>query len=117
MTRSDHTRLAGLLGCCLWAALTGWAAALAVTHAEVWSGAAPGTALVLYGAAAWFGFGYVAGRTAHGRPPSRFELRAAGLTAALALAAKLVAPALPAWAALLIAAGAFGVLAGVARTR
>ena len=73
-------RLAGLFGFCLWGALTGWAAA--------------GGALVLYGAAAWFGAGYLLGSTMRGRPPSRFDLRVAGLTAVLAFAAKALVPAL-----------------------
>ena len=110
-------RLAGLFGCCLWGALGGWAAATAVTHPEVWSGAPPGAALVLYGATAWFGTGYLVGSTARGRPPGRFDLRVAALTAALAFAAKALAPALAAWTAVLIAAAAFGILAGVVRTR
>ena len=110
-------RLAGLFGCCLWGALSGWAAATAARHPEVWSGAPPGAALVLYGAAAWFGAGYLLGSTARGRPPRRFDLRVAGLTAGLAFAAKGLAPALAAWTAVLIAAAAFGALAGVVRTR
>jgi hypothetical protein len=110
-------RLAGLFGCCLLGALGGWAAAIAVTHPEVWSGAPPGAALVLYGATAWFGTGYLAGSTARGRPPRRFELRAAGFTAVLAFTAKALVPALAAWSAVLIAAAAFGILAGVVRTR
>jgi hypothetical protein len=117
MARSDGGRLAGLFGCCLWGALGGWAAAIAVTRPEVWSGARPGLALVLYGAAACFGFGYLLGSAARRRPPGRFDLRVAGLTAGLAFAAKGLAPALAAWTALLIAAAAFGVLAGMVRTR
>jgi hypothetical protein len=111
------TRLAGLFGCCLWGALGGWAAAIAVTHPEVWSGAPPGAALVLYGATAWFGAGYLVGSTARGRSPHRFDLRVAAFTAALAFAAKALVPALAAWTAVLIAAAAFGILAGVVRTR
>ena len=110
-------RLAGLFGCCLWGALGGWAAAIAVTHPEVWSGAPPGAALVLYGAATWFGSGYLLGSTVRGRPPRRFDLRVAALTAGLAFAAKALVPALAAWTAVLIAAAAFGVLAGIVRTR
>ena len=117
MTRSDAARLAGLFGCCLWGALAGWAAAIAVTHTEVWSGAPPGPALVLYGAAAWFGSGYLLGSTTRGRPPRGSDLRVAGLTALLALSAKALAPALAAWTAVLIAAAVFGALAGLARTR
>ena len=52
-----------------------------------------------------------------GRPPGRFNLRVAGITAAVAFAVKALAPALAAWTALLIASAAFGVLAGVVRTR
>jgi hypothetical protein len=110
-------RLATLFGCCLWGALAGWAAATAVTHPEVWSGAPPGPALLLYGAAAWFGSGYLLGSTTRGAPPSRFDLRVAVFTAALAFAAKALAPALAAWTAVLIAGAAFGVLAGLVRTR
>jgi hypothetical protein len=110
-------RVAVLLGCCLWGALGGWAAATAATHPEVWSGAAPGPALVLYGAAAWLGSGYVLGSTMRRRPPSRFDLRVAGCTAVLAFGLKAVAPALAAWTAVLIAGAAFGFVAGVIRTR
>jgi hypothetical protein len=110
-------RLAGLFGCCLWGALGGWAAATAVTQPEVWSGAPPGAALLLYGAAAWFGSGYLLGSTARGRPPRRFDLRVAGFTAVVAFTAKGLAPALAAWTAVLIAAAAFGVLAGMVRGR
>jgi len=110
-------RLAGLFGCCVWGAFGGWAAAIAVTHPEVWSGAAPGPALVLYGAAAWFGSGYLVGSTARGRPPGRFDLRVAGITAVVAFAAKALAPGLAAWTAVLIAGAAFGILAGLVRTR
>jgi hypothetical protein len=110
-------RLAGLFGCCLWGALGGWAAATAATHPEVWSGGSPGAALVLYGVAAWFGSGYLLGSTVRGRPPRPFDLRVAALTAVLAFAAKGLAPALAAWTAVLIAAAAFGVLAGVVRTK
>ena len=110
-------RLAVLFGCCLWGALAGWAAAIAVTQTEVWSGTSPGPALLLYGAAAWFGSGYLLGSTARGRPPHRFDLRVAGFTAVLAFAVKGLVPALAAWTAVLIAAAAFGILAGVVRTR
>ena len=110
-------RLAGLFGCCLWGALAGWAAALAVTDPEIWSGAAPGPALLVYGASAWAGAGYLLGTTMRGNPPGRFALRVAALTAAAAFAAKALAPALAAWTAVLIAAAVFGMLAGLARTR
>ena len=110
-------RLAGLFGCCVWGALAGWAAATAFTQPEVWSGAPPGPALVLYGAAAWFGSGYLLGSTTRGRPPGRFDLRVAGITAVSAFAAKALVPSLAAWTAVLIAGAAFGVLAGVIRTR
>ena len=110
-------RLTGLFGCCLWGALAGWAAALAITDAEIWSGAAPGPALLLYGAIAWFGAGYLLGTMMCGRPPGRFALRVAAITAAVAFAAKGLAPALAAWTAVLIAGAAFGVLAGLVRTR
>jgi hypothetical protein len=110
-------RLAGLFGCCLWGALSGWAAATAVTQPEVWSGAPPSPALIVYGAAAWFGSGYVVGSTTRGRPPGSFDLRVAAATALLAFAAKVLVPALAAWTAVPIAAGAFGILAGVVRTR
>jgi hypothetical protein len=110
-------RLAGLFGCCLWGALAGWAAATAVTHPGIWSGAAPGPALILYGAVAWFGSGYLVGSTARGTPPQRFDLRVAGFTAVFAFAAKALVPTLAAWTAVLIAAAAFGILAGLVRTR
>jgi hypothetical protein len=110
-------RLGVLFGCCLWGALSGWAAATAATHPAVWSGATPGAALVLYGAAAWFGSGYLLGSTMRGIPPHRFDLRSAGLTAVLAFAAKGLVPALDAWTAVLIGAAVFGALAGVARTQ
>ena len=110
-------RLAGLFGCCLWGALGGWAAAIAVTNPEVWSGAPPGAALVLYGATAWFGTGYLVGSTARGRPPGRVDLRVAAFTAALAFVAKALVPALAAWTAVLIAAAAFGILTGMLRSR
>jgi hypothetical protein len=110
-------RLAALLGCCLWGALGGWATATAATHPEVWSGAPPGAALMLYGAAAWFGSGYLLGSTTRGRPPSRFDLRVAGFAAVLAFALKALAPALAAWSAVLLAGAVFGVVAGVIRTR
>jgi hypothetical protein len=110
-------RLAGLFGCGLWGALAGWAAAMAVTHPEVWSGVSPGPALLVYGAAAWFGSGYLLGSTARGRPPHRFDLRVAGITALLAFAARGLVPTLAAWTAVLIAAAAFGILAGMVRTR
>ena len=110
-------RLAGLFGCCLWGALGGWAAATAATHPEVWSGAPPGPALLLYGAPAWFGSGYVLGSALRGSPPTRLALRVAALTAVLAFAAKGLMPALAAWTALLIATAALGTLAGVVRTR
>jgi hypothetical protein len=110
-------RLAGLFGCCLWGALAGWAAASAVTGPEIWSGAAAGPALLLYGATAWFGSGYLLGTTMRGRPPAQFDLRVAATTAAVAFAAKGLAPALAAWTAVLIAGAAFGVLAGLVRTR
>jgi hypothetical protein len=110
-------RLAGLFGCCLWGAVAGWAAAIAVTDSEIWNGATPGPVLLLYGAIAWFGSGYLLGTTMRGSPPGRFALRVAALTAAAAFAAKALAPALAAWTALLIAAAMFGVLTGVVRTR
>jgi hypothetical protein len=110
-------RLAGLFGCCLWGAFGGWAAAIAVTSPEIWSGVPPGPAQLLYGAAAWFGSGYLLGSTTRGRPPSRFDLRVAGVTAGVAFAAKGLAPALAAWTAVSIAGAAFGVLAGMIRTR
>jgi hypothetical protein len=110
-------RLAALLGCCLWGALGGWAAGMAATDPEVWSGAPPGPALVLYGVAAWFGSGYLLGSTARGRPPSHLALRVAGFTAVLAFALKALVPALAAWTAVLIAGAVFGVVAGVLRSR
>jgi hypothetical protein len=117
VSRFDRGRLAGLFGCCLWGALAGWAAAIAVTHPEVWSGARPDAALVVYGAAAWFGSGYLVGSTARGRAPRRSDLRVAGLIAGVAFAAKALAPALAAWTAVLIAAASFGVLVGTLQTR
>lgn len=110
-------RLTALFGCCLWGALAGWAAAIAATRPEIWSGAAPGAVLVAYGAAAWFGSGYLLGSTTRGRPPSRLELRIAVCTAALAFGAKALVPALAAWTAVLIAGAAFGVVTGLVRTR
>jgi hypothetical protein len=110
-------RSATLLGCCLWGALGGWAAATAATHPEVWSGDPPGSSLLLYGAAAWFGSGYLLGSTARGRPPLRLDLRVACVTAVLAFVIKALVPALAAWTAVLIAGAAFGVVAGMIRTR
>jgi hypothetical protein len=79
--------------------------------------APPGPALLLYGAATWLGSGYLLGSTTRGRPPSRFDLRVAGVTALLAFALKTLSPALAPWTALLIAGAVFGVVAGVIRTR
>lgn len=90
---------------------------MAVTDPGIWSGAAPGAGLLIYGAAAWFGSGYLVGSTTRGRPPSRLDLRVAAVTAVLAFAIKAVAPSLAAWAAVLIAGAVFGVVAGVMRTR
>jgi hypothetical protein len=108
--------MAARLGCCM-----GSARRLGGSHGrnapEVWSGAPPGPALVLYGGAAWFGSGYLLGSSARRRPPSRFDLRVAGFTAALAFALKALAPALAAWTAVLIAGAVFGVVAGMVRTR
>jgi hypothetical protein len=110
-------RLGTLLGCCLWGALGGWAAAMAATHPDVWSGAPPGPALVLYGAGACFGSGYLLGSALRRRPPSRLALRVAGLTAALAFALKALAPTLAAWNAVLLAGAVFGCVAGLLQTR
>jgi hypothetical protein len=110
-------RGAALLGGGLWGAAGGGAAATAATHPEVWSGAPPGPALVLYGTAAWFGSGYLLGSTARRRPPSHFDLRVAGFTAMLAFALKALVPALEAWTAVLVAGAVFGVVAGVIRSR
>jgi FtsH-binding integral membrane protein len=110
-------RLGVLLAGCLWGAMTGWAVALLAVRPEVLGGdAAPGLVLLLYGAAACFGAGYLAGSALRGRLPRAAAGRAAALTAALALTAKLAAPGLAPWTAVLIAAAVFGALAGL-RTR
>jgi hypothetical protein len=110
-------RSAGLLGCCLWGALGGWAVATAATYPELWSGQPPGPTLLLYGAAAWFGSAYLLGSATRGRPPLRLDLRVACVTALLAFVVKALVPALAAWTAVLIAGAAFGVVAGMIRTR
>ena len=110
-------RSAAVLGCCLWGALAGWAAAMFAAQPELWSGSTPGFSLLLYGAAASFGSGYLVGSTTRGKPPSRFDPRVAGCTAVLALGVKVLAPTLAAWTAVLIAGAAFGIVAGVIRTR
>jgi hypothetical protein len=93
---------------CLWGAAAGWAAALALLAA----GSPPSGALVAYGAAALFGAGYLAGTSARGRVPSRLVLHAAGGSAVIACAAKLLVPTLEPWTAPLIAAAVAGVITG-----
>lgn len=105
-------QLGTLFACCLWGAIAGWAAALAVARPEP----PPGATLLAYGALALFGAGYLLGSASRGRAPRPLALRAAALTAAAALAAKALVPALAAWAAVLIAAAVFGVLCGLVRT-
>lgn len=107
-------RLAVLLAACLWGAVSGWAVALL---AVLPAGAAPGAVLLAYGAVACFGAGYLAGSAARGRVLRPTAVRAAALTACLALAAKAAVPGLAAWVAVLIAAAVFGALAGLTRTR
>jgi hypothetical protein len=109
-------RLTTLFGCCLWGAISGWAVALAVVGPALSSQAGPGPALMVYGALACFGGGYLLGSTARGRPAPVWGLRAAALAGALAFVTKALAPALAAWTALLLAAAVFGVLAGLARS-
>ena len=104
--------LGTLFACCLWGAVAGWAAALAVARPQP----PPGATLLVYGAVALFGAGYLIGSRIRGRAPRPLALRAAALTAGAALAAKALVPALAAWVAVLIAAAVFGVLCGLART-
>ena len=106
------TRLGTLFACCLWGAITGWAAALAVARPEP----PPAATLLAYGAIALFGAGYLLGSALRGRTVGAFALRAAAFTAATALAVKVLAPALAAWVAVLVAAAVFGVLCGLVRT-
>ncbi len=106
-------QLGTLFACCLWGALAGWAVALAAARPEP----PPGATLLAYGAVALFGAGYLLGSRLRGRAPRPLALRAAGLTAAAALAGKVLVPALAAWVAFLVAAAVFGVLCGLVRTR
>lgn len=110
-------RLSILFACCLWGALTGWAVALATAQPGLLQGSDPAATLLAYGALACFGGGYLAGSAARGGTPERIARKAACLTAATAFAAKALAPELAGWIAVLIAAGVFGVLAGLVRTR
>jgi hypothetical protein len=105
--------LATLFACCLWGAVAGWAAALAVARPEP----PPGATLLAYGALSLFGAGYLLGSRMRGRAPRSLALRGAALTAVAALACKALVPALAAWTAVLIAAAVFGVLCGLVRTR
>ena len=109
---STVARLGTRFASCLWGATAGWAAALAVARPEP----PPSPTLLIYGALALFCAGYGLGSWVRGRPPSAPALRAAALTAAVAMAAKALAPGLAAWVALLVAAAVFGVLCGLART-
>lgn len=102
-------RLAALLACCVWGAITGWAAALAVSRPE----SLPGTTLLAYGAIAFFGGGYLLGSAVRGRTPGGLGMRAALIAAVAALAAKVLVPALAAWVAFLLATAVFGVLCGL----
>jgi hypothetical protein len=105
-------RLSTLFACCVWGAVAGWAAALAVAHPEP----PPGPTLLAYGALALFGAGYVLGSLLRGRAPGALAVRAAAVTAVVAVAAKLLVPALAAWVAFLIGAAVFGVLCGLVRS-
>jgi len=105
-------RLGTLFACCLWGAIVGWAAALAVAQPEP----PPGPTLLVYGALALFCGGYLLGSWVRGRTPSALALRAAALTAVVAVTAKALLPGLAAWVAVLIAAAVFGVLCGLVRT-
>ena len=105
-------RLSTLFACCVWGAITGWAAALAVAQPEP----PPGPTLLAYGALALFGAGYLLGSLLRGRTPGALAVRAAALTAVVAMAAKLLVPGLAAWVAFLIGAGVFGVICGLVRT-
>ena len=105
-------RLAALFGVSLWGAVAGWAVALAAAR----PGEPPDTVLGLYGTATCFGAGYLLGSLARGRAPQRLAVRAAATAGAVALAAKLLVPALAAWTVLLVAAATCGVLTGLART-
>ena len=105
-------RLGTLFACCLWGAVAGWAVALAAAQPEP----PPGPTLLAYGAVTLFFGGYLLGSRLRGRAPSALALRAAGLTAVAALAAKALVPGLAAWVAVLIAAAVFGVLCGLLRT-
>jgi hypothetical protein len=105
--------LATLFASCLWGAVLGWAAALAVAHPEP----PPGPTLLAYGALGVSGAGYLLGSRIRGRAPRPIALRGAALTAVVARAGKVLVPALAAWVAVLIAAAVFGVLCGLVRTR
>jgi hypothetical protein len=110
-------RLAVLFGCCLFGAISGWAAALAVAQPGLLQGERPGPTLLAYGAVALFGAGYLLGSSLRGRRPRATALRAASVAAGVAFAAKALVPALAPWTVVLIAAGVSGVLAGLVRTR
>ena len=104
-------RLSMLFACCLWGATVGWAAALVVAQPVP----PPGPTLLAYGALALFWSGYLLGSWIRGRAPSALALRAAAVTAAVAVTAKALVPGLAAWVAFLLAAAVFGVLCGLVR--
>jgi hypothetical protein len=110
-------RLAALFGCCLFGAVTGWAAALAAGQPQLLQGERPEATLLAYGSVSLFGVGYLLGSSLRGRRPRAAALRAALVAAAAAFAAKALVPALAPWTVVLIAAGVCGVLAGLVRTR
>jgi peptidoglycan/LPS O-acetylase OafA/YrhL len=106
-------RLRELFALCLLGAVAGWAAGLALSEPA----GPPGAALIAYGAMTAFGCGYLAGSALRRRPPRGLPVRAAAAAALVALATKTAVPTLAEWAAVLVAAGVFGVAAGFARTR
>ena len=106
-------RLTELFGMCLFGAVAGWTAVLAIREPAP----PPATPLLVYGAVVSSGAGYLAGSALRGRRPGGLSLRAATVAAVAAVAAKSAVPSLAAWAAVLVAAAVFGAAAGLVRTR